>query len=175
MKLLLISDTHGEFLATNRIILEHPEMDYYFHLGDIGFDKSYFPKMIIVNGNHDAKQFPQTLTYELEGMNILLTHGDYFEYSIIEAMQKNQELWQSWETCLSMMYDEMVLYAKRHGYQAIFFGHTHTAHFEKRDGIYLCNPGSLLFSHDGRNPSYAILDVEFKEMKCTFYFLDEDK
>ena len=54
MNILLLSDTHGEQKRTQAICREHPAMDLYVHLGDIGFDPSLLEGFHIVQGNHDA-------------------------------------------------------------------------------------------------------------------------
>lgn len=54
MNILLLSDTHGEQKRMQAICREHPAMDLYVHLGDIGFDPSLLEGFHIVQGNHDA-------------------------------------------------------------------------------------------------------------------------
>ena len=50
MNILLLSDTHGEQKRMQAICREHPAMDLYVHLGDIGFDPSLLEGFHIVQG-----------------------------------------------------------------------------------------------------------------------------
>ena len=172
MKLLVMSDTHGELKRTREVIQEHRDVDFIIHLGDVGFDKYYLPNAYIVCGNHDQHKYVKEMEMNFNGIQTLMVHGDCFEYALVERMQKDDTLWTSWDACMDIMYDCAVQRAIKQKVQMVLFGHTHTAYFEKRKGIYLCNPGSLCFSHDGRNPSYAILTIEGGEVNCHHEFLN---
>lgn len=172
MDILLLSDTHGELTKTLSIIKQHPNMDGYFHLGDVGFAHEYIPQCTIVRGNHDEDNFVKEAVFDFCGFHTLLVHGDCFEKMLIDELSNAIRLYKDWDDCLNAIYDEIVKTAKKKGYQAVFFGHTHTACFQKREGIYLCNPGSLLFSHDGQPSSYAILHIDEDGMHCEHFFLD---
>lgn len=173
MRILLLSDTHGEETRTRAVLQKHQDVDAIYHLGDVGPNDRYLGRIPIVCGNHDNHKYPMELLLELQGYRTLLTHGHSFEYTIVEQMSKQPDLWKDWNQCLELLYDEMVKYAKVKQLDMILFGHTHTAHFEQRDGIYLCNPGSLCFSRDGSCASYAILTID-KQVSAQFYFLEEE-
>lgn len=172
MKLLVMSDTHGELRRAKMAVKAHRDVDYILHLGDVGFDKHCIPAAYIVCGNHDHHKYVKEIEMDFDGIHTLMVHGDCFEYELVERMQEDDELWRSWDDCMDILYDSAIKRAKKGGYQMILFGHTHTAFFEERDGVYLCNPGSLCFSHDGRNPSYAIVTVEDGHVSCHHEFLD---
>lgn len=172
MQILLFSDTHGEVLRSIAMLQAHPEVDVCLHLGDVGFDHSILGHIPIVNGNHDHHAYPMQREMQFGAFRTLALHGHQFESMMFEHLRESPYLNQNLDNCMTLLYDEMVSYAKRHSYDMILFGHTHIAYFEKRDGIYLCNPGSLCYSHDGRPPSYAILSVEEK-ITATFYFSTE--
>lgn len=175
VRYLLMSDTHGELQRTLHVIREHSDVDGYIHLGDVGFDEQYLPKMRIVCGNHDRHKYPEKLVLSLSGLKTLLVHGHRFEYELVERMQNEPNLWKDWDGCMNVLYDTISAYAKQQHYDMVLFGHTHTAHFEQRNGIWICNPGSLCFSHDGKQPSYAILDIQEKHVRCNFYFMEEEE
>lgn len=174
MRYLLMSDTHGELQRALYIVRQHKDIDGCFHLGDVGFDEQYLPPMLIACGNHDRHKYPSELSITLANLPTLLVHGHRFEYELIERMETEIDLWRDWEQCMDILYETISTYAQTHGYGMVLFGHTHTAHFEKRNGVWLCNPGSLCFSHDGRKPSYAILDIENENVQCEFHFIEEE-
>ena len=51
MKILLMSDTHGEQEAARRILQEHAAADLKIHLGDVGFPLQEISECSIVKGN----------------------------------------------------------------------------------------------------------------------------
>lgn len=173
MKYLLVSDTHGELDRLQAVVEAHPEVDGYLHMGDVGFAHPILKQFSIVCGNHDQNKYPKERWIQLGNFHTLMVHGHRFEYVVVEAMQKEEQLWKSWDDCMNLLYEEMVRFGKANQLDLILFGHTHTAFFAQKDGIYLCNPGSLCFSHDGRPPSYAILNVE-ETLSVQFYFLEEN-
>ena len=82
MKILVLSDSHGQFSAMEDAVLrERP--DYIFHLGDHQRDARKLGKrfpdypVISVPGNCDLPLPTETLTVrqELGGVSMLLTHG----------------------------------------------------------------------------------------------------
>lgn len=87
MKILILSDTHGELDATREVIHEHSDADLMIDLGDIGFDLKELDGFVIVKGNHDkATKLPREKVIEVMGHRILCTHGDMFEAETIEEV-----------------------------------------------------------------------------------------
>ena len=56
MKILLMSDTHGELKTARSILQEHAAADLKIHLGDVGFPLREIDECTIVKGNHDRTQ-----------------------------------------------------------------------------------------------------------------------
>lgn len=171
MKVIVMSDTHGELTRAQNVLQKHQPYNQCFHLGDVGFDASLLQHTCYVRGNHDNHAFVEERMLDIQGWKVWVLHGHTIEYALVEAMQKQSDLWKSWDDCMEIMYKTIFTKAKEKGCNLVLFGHTHTAHFEKRDGIYLCNPGSLCFSHDGKNPSYAVLEIHQSSITCQHYFL----
>lgn len=174
MDYLLISDVHGECERMKEVYGKYADLDGHLLLGDVGFEDPILNRFSIINGNHDQHRYPEKRIFRLQELWTLMIHGHYFEYVVVEQMKKQPHLWKSWDECMNLLYDEIARYAKVQGFDMVLFGHTHTAFFEQRDGIYLCNPGSLCFSHDGRPPSYAILSVAHANASVQFHYLKED-
>ena len=165
MRYLLLSDTHGELNKTKEIIQQHPNMDGYFHLGDIGFSLLYLGKFHIVKGNHDTnKRVPSELIMKLGNRHVLCMQGNQFDDEIVKEVM---EIWNSDSIDLSFeceqrMYDKITNYAKSKNCDTVFFGHSHQQCFLSHEGVTLINPGSVGFGINGS--SYAIVTINDKDI-----------
>lgn len=129
MKILLLSDTHGNFpLALEACFIAEP-FDLLIHLGD-GCDDvtllkmSGIDKCVNVSGNCDlGSTAPRELIWEGEGIRILLTHGD--RYGVKSGLEP------------------LLARSKELNVNATFYGHTHLPLNETIDGILFVNPGTL--------------------------------
>lgn len=174
MKILLISDTHGELEATRLAIKAHPDVDLQIALGDIGFSLKELSSFVIVKGNHDhGTKLPPERIIEVQGHRIWCVHGDMFEAETVEEVMemKHDPDRNIMELCMETLYKTIVKHAKRKGCDVVFFGHTHIRIWETREGITIVNPGSLLFGMDGNDKSYAIVDVQQDFIHVEFYDL----
>lgn len=174
MKILLISDTHGELEAMKMVVNAHPEVDLKVDLGDIGFPLKELSSFVVVKGNHDHDtKLPFEQIVEAQGHQIWCVHGDMFEAETVEeimAMKYDPDS-NIMELCMETLYKNIVKHAKRKGCDVVFFGHTHIRIWETREGITIVNPGSLLFGMDGNDKSYAIVDVQRELIRVEFYDL----
>lgn len=143
MKILVFSDSHGNYLDMEQAIKMHQNAEVIIHCGDGEAQSqrardSYPDKMVIrVRGNCDlGSSLPLTENITLNGKKIFITHGHYYEvkYGLrtlrYAAMEKK--------------------------YDIVLFGHTHDPLVEYYDGIYYMNPGSCT----GYHASYGILDID---------------
>ena len=143
MKVLVISDTHGN---VNRAFTAHTlsePVDAVIHLGDGSADADLLRAaldvpVINVAGNCDPdSNAPRERLWECEGKRILLTHGD--AYQVKSGLARLRERAEKIEA------------------DAVLFGHTRQSLFENHTGLLLLNPGTL--SNHGHNRSYAILII----------------
>lgn len=129
MKLLILSDSHGEWRTLQRLT-EKERPDAVLHLGDHIGDAQKLsmvcdPPVEAVPGNCDGL-FPKgessrILSYE--GVRFFLTHGHVYR-----AKSGTGILEQA---------------GKRMGVDAVLFGHTHQALLHRtEDGLWLVNPGT---------------------------------
>lgn len=155
MKCLVISDSHrGGDRAILRLLAAHPDAEAVFFLGDglsdldvlAGNDtaRTYFP----VRGNCDYTDtfrdflVPKTDEVILEGKRIVFTHGDLYgaKYGV----------------------GGLLALARERDADVVLFGHTHVpTEICERVGektVYLCNPGSIGASPDGRD-TFGILTL----------------
>lgn len=125
---VIVSDSHGNRAALEKLFPVFSESDYIFHLGDTSSDGSYirrsFPdKTYIVNGNCDFEKLGEKeLTVEIEGVKIFACHGDAYG--------------------VKYGYDRITYRARELGCNIALFGHTHSALERELDGVLLFNPGT---------------------------------
>ena len=144
MKILVISDTHGELYNLRRVLREVGKIDRVFMLGDCEEQeadiRALFPSgcMYFVRGNCDRHSDAEAeLDFTLEGVTFHLTHGN----GQTDAGIRKRAL--------------------AAGASVICRGHTHRPSSEKEDGVLTVNPGSLSAPRqwDGI-PTYAVITVE---------------
>ena len=128
-KITVLSDTHGNAAAIQKLFPIFAESDMIIHLGDTSSDgqiiRRAFPeKTYLLNGNCDLSKLGEDeLILEVEGVKIFACHGD--KYGVKRG------------------YDNIAYKAEQEGCKVALFGHTH-APTEKNVGeITLFNPGTL--------------------------------
>lgn len=156
MKILIISDTHGN---VNRAFDAHTicdTVDIIIHLGDGAADADLLREaleipVINVAGNCDpGSKAPRELIWECEGKRILLAHGD--AYRVKSGLAR------------------LLCRALETGADAALFGHTHCAFSESQSGVLLINPGTL--ANYGNYRSFAVLHIDSEGISCCHYGID---
>lgn len=157
MKILVVSDTHREVEALREVVSRNQQgLDLVIHLGDCIDDIEIVMRdyrqiaCLSVLGNCDYHTFSMNAKYEgsfsAEGRRIFYCHGH--KYSV--------------KTTTSAI----VSNAKLKGCDIVLFGHSHVVYQEMRqDGILVLNPGSLVLPREGDKGTYAILEINGKEVK----------
>ena len=142
MRILVLSDTHGDFNSMLRAIDAQKNAEVIIHCGDgkaqVDALAEKFPdkKIIAVRGNCDfGAKYPDVQNVEVGGKKIFVTHGHLFQvkftpYNLICAARENKA-------------------------DIVCFGHTHCAMNEYEDGLYIMNPGSC----HGYCASYGYIDI----------------
>lgn len=142
MKILICSDSHGDYFSLNDIVLKNYDCDYFFHLGDSGLPSYLLNNFCGVKGNCDFNDLPKTRDIEIEGLKFHLEHGDSIKF----------------------MYNP-TKYVESLDCDIFVFGHTHKKLFDKLEsGKYLINPGTLTRPRDGDKGSYLIIKIENKKI-----------
>lgn len=145
MRLIVFSDTHGSFSAAHEIVERNQNPCTFIFLGDgekeINKLKIIYPETTIlkVSGNCDSSYTPDSDLLQVGKVKVFFTHGHRY----------------------NVKYETDTLYekAKELDAQVVLFGHTHIRHYEYRDGIHILNPGSAALPKDGKDPSYAFVDI----------------
>lgn len=155
MKYLIVSDIHGCAPQLEKVIefFNREKVDMLLILGDIlnygprngvpeGLNAPKIAEMlngmsdriVAIRGNCDSEvdqmllQFPMMADYAMvvdNGKRMFLTHGHNINEENIPACD------------------------------IFFYGHTHRQKIEKREGITICNTGSITFPKDGNPPTFA--------------------
>lgn len=142
MRILVISDTHGDVYSLRQALISQSSAEMVFHLGDGAQDlmdlRSSFPeKMFIqIRGNGDwGSSFPYDEEIDIEGVKIFATHGHLQQVKLGD-----------WE---------LLSAARRRKANIVLYGHTHMPDNRYEEGLYILNPGSL-HGYDG---TYGYIDI----------------
>ncbi|MBP3313604.1 MAG: metallophosphoesterase [Oscillospiraceae bacterium] len=155
MKILILSDSHGEQCYMEQAVLQE-KPDCIIHLGDHSRDADTlgqtFPSipMLSVAGNCDfASMAEETLVTDVRGVRFFITHGHR------HGVKTN---------LLRLGYA-----AQEHLAQIVLYGHTHVADSRQLGDIHFLNPGAC----SGAKPSYAVVEIPQQvEFTCRIeYFL----
>ena len=144
MKILLVSDSHGDYQALDQLAAKYPNMDLYLHAGDSEQDEFSIKPFISVRGNCDHYyDFPNYLVIPSPIGNIYVQHTPYVSKSVINE----------------------------HNAKIVIHGHTHVRRNETKNGILFINPGAISYARDKFNGSYAIIEIDSKNVEAKFYTL----
>lgn len=146
MRILLVSDTHGNNDCLKLLESTYPTMDLYLHVGDSESDEYNLMPFLSVAGNRDFyPNFPMNLLIPTPYGNMFVTHLPY----IRDGFFKEKDV------------------------KIFIHGHTHIRKYEERDGMVIINPGAVTFPRDGFEGSYAILTISKEKVEVEFHTLDE--
>lgn len=126
---VIVSDSHRNRAAIDKLDGVFSECDCIVHLGDLSSDGGYirgkYPdKTIVINGNCDLDRMgDDEKIIEAEGVKIFMCHGH--RYSVKQTT------------------DRLVYAAKERGCTVALYGHTHIAKCEEIGGVLTINPGTL--------------------------------
>lgn len=162
MKIGIFSDTHGDYRAVKKSLKIFKNCDFILHCGDIlnhgvfnPIKKSYNPQkvaellnkskvpIIFCKGNCDSEvdqaaikspiQSPIAYIFT-EPFKVLISHGH------------------------NMSREDILKLVQKDGYNIVVTGHTHCQLFEKIEGVFFINPGSVSIPLDEKPPSVIILE-----------------
>jgi uncharacterized protein len=143
MKVLVVSDTHGNFTPALQAHSLTEPVDAVIHLGDGIEDANLLRSLmhlnvITVSGNcdHDST-VPREILWECAGKRILLVHGDsYGVKGGLEGLKQRA----------TEVHADIVL-----------FGHSHRATCITTSGILFLNPGTLM--RTSHNKTFATIEI----------------
>lgn len=151
MKILILSDSHGQDLPVAKALDREWPIDAMIHLGDTQEDEDEFSEILageevplfLVRGNCDwYSSLPLDRILELSGHRIFMTHGHGHDVNYGTK--------------------ELAQIAREQGCSIALYGHTHRPEIDDSSpGLLILNPGSISFPRQkGREKSYMILELE---------------
>lgn len=158
MKIVVLSDTHGDAEVISTVFNQEQDADVFFHCGDseLSYNDDHFNDMIRVKGNCDFdNDFEHDIIVNLDDRKVFITHGHLYDIktSLAKVSEKAQET----------------------GVDFVFFGHSHLLGAEVINDVLFLNPGSLTLPRGGNDKSYATIEWEEDEEDMTVFFKTPDK
>ncbi|HPY85977.1 metallophosphoesterase [Ruminococcus sp. XPD3002] len=149
MRIIVMSDTHGNYRALQSIITRNADADWFIHLGDGERDLDRFilanpeftEKVIHVKGNCDENSLsPDFFVLPLPfGHRIFAAHGH--RYFVRDSLLRIKQA------------------AIDNECDIVLYGHTHVRYNKYEDGLYIMNPGSASAPYDSTKPSFGHIDI----------------
>ena len=151
MKILVLSDSHNSFSSILRAMENEQNTDMIIHAGDVHRDVEDIMMMwptlpcVYVLGNNDffIHDVPNQRFFEVNGKKIFLTHGHLYGVKSSVARVEHEARKLNTDICI--------------------FGHTHSRFLEKKDGLWILNPGSATRSYGIIQIEQGIIDIEIKD------------
>lgn len=145
MKIVIVSDTHGENALLKKVALKEYDATLFLHLGDaLDYSEAIAP-FVAVKGNCDSTLFHFPPSRELtlpSGKKVLFRHYPYLGTDVDELLKE--------------------------GFSFLFHGHTHKREERVEKGVTILCPGSLSFPRDGQYGSYLVFECDEYKEKWTF-------
>jgi len=159
MKILVISDTHGDTKKAEAAIRANKGVDLIIHLGDYFRDAQKLSGLFAdipieyVYGNSDfmIDGVPAEKLLEVCGKKIFITHGH--RYSV------------KWN------YEKLCRKAEEQHADIILFGHTHTPEIIETDKFIMINPGSTSEPRGNSDESYAVIEITENKLKPAIFYI----
>ena len=138
MKIVVVSDNHGDEEALVRVLNIHRDADLYLHCGDSQmFDHEISP-FISVKGNCDfGKNYPMELYFDTPYGRLYMHHGNFL-YGITPELIKIKK-------CKIFLY-----------------GHIHRKRIQKFNDTYVVCPGSTSLPRGNDSASYLVIEFDKK-------------
>lgn len=147
MRILVVSDSHGDVFALRHAIEAQPTARMMIHLGDGERDMDTLLerlgniKVVQLKGNEDHGPLTPYHSLEIvEGKRLFCTHGN--REDVKGGTGKLEKV------------------ARKEHADIALFGHTHTPKNEYDEGLYLFNPGSI------RQGEYGVVDITKTGIAC---------
>ena len=147
MRILVLSDSHGDFFSMKKAIEDQPTAEAVVFLGDghIDFERAKplleGKRIYEVCGNNDFHcKYPKNQIINEGGLKIYITHGHY-EY-------------------VKSSLARLISISKRNNCQLVLYGHTHLQQEDTVDGIKFFCPGAL------RADEYGVIDIVDNGFMC---------
>lgn len=146
MKVLVMSDSHGDRTSVSKIVDGNQDAQVIIHLGDGERDMEYVPflneraEIIAVRGNCDiASTLPLNRVKYFEGHVFYITHG------FVEKVKQGTT--------------ELMGAAEKYSAGIVLYGHTHSTVNKTINEMHFFNPGSV------KNGFYGVISINGDKIK----------
>ncbi len=148
MKIIVISDTHGNLSRLSDVLAKEGDADMILHCGDICGDEELLKQRTgvmavqIVAGNMDFNGYSPNyrLVDAAERHLIFMTHGHRYGVNYSTDMLEDE--------------------ARSAGADIALYGHTHIPEIHEAGGVMVMNPGSLAYPRQrDRRCSYGVIEI----------------
>lgn len=148
MRILVISDTHGDHGDFLKVLKCCGHVDMVIHAGDVCGEEAFFENavqcpLIMVKGNNDYNfSLDKNRLLDIEGHTVFVTHG-HLENVYFGPWTLTEK-------------------AKRQGADVAIYGHTHipAIQYDEDLEVWAVNPGSLTYPRqNGRQSTYMIMEL----------------
>ena len=147
MRIVVFSDSHGNFDTLCCVVLLEPEAEVFLHLGDgeseVDDLRTLYPqkRILFVRGNCDLGSIAKDEELiTVADKRIFFTHGH--AYGVKREPTK------------------LISRGNSLGADIVCFGHTHSPLSARVGQLYLLNPGSVESPRTGSQPTYATIDID---------------
>lgn len=147
MKILIISDTHGNHKNLDKVLEREKGIDMLLHMGDVEEGDTYLEAVLdcpihIVAGNNDFYSYlPREKELQLGTYQIWMTHGHTYYVSMNTRRLKQA--------------------ARERKKDIVMYGHTHRPDIDIEEDLIVINPGSLTYPRqEGRKGTYIIMEID---------------
>ena len=148
MKIVIVSDSHGNNKALDEIALIHQDADLFLHAGDSEADEYSIMPFESVKGNCDyCNDAPMRKIIDTPYGKLLMQHYPTMPYDIIN----------------------------QYHIKIFVHGHTHVRKKMLQNGLLILNPGGLSYARDKYDMSYMVLYIDNKHVKVEFKSLLDEK
>ena len=151
MKIVIMSDTHGNRDIIEKVKSYYPEADTYIHCGDseLAANDVVLQDVHKVGGNcdHDAA-YEDDVLLETGGTKLYITHGHLYNVK---------------SSLMTLAYR-----AEEVGADIVCFGHSHVLGVEKIHSTLFINPGSLKSPRGRKEKTFVFLEIigDTYSVKC---------
>ncbi len=145
MKIVIVSDTHGDIASLEKVYLRKQNADVFLHAGDSEAPSNSIAPFAGVKGNCDA-YFDEYPKFRLVNTPLGILRIEHHPFSSLTQLET----------------------LKRDDVKIFVHGHTHKKEATEIDGIYVFCPGSLSYPRDSEIGSYLVLDIENNSLNYTF-------
>ena len=147
MQILIISDTHGNHRALDKVLEREKQIDMLLHMGDVEDGDIYleavldFPIHIVAGNNDFYGNLPREEVIQIGKYKVWMTHGHMHYVSLNTCRLKEA--------------------ARERGVDIVMYGHTHRPDIDIEDDLVVLNPGSLAYPRqEGRRCTYIMMIID---------------